>query len=324
MKAYVYTRYGGPEELALREVAKPVAGPGQVLVKVHAVGLNAADWRMLRADPFLVRFYSGLFRPTRHTILGTDVAGSVEAAGPGVSRVAPGDEVYGDLLGSGLGGLAEYAVAPERAVVPKPARLTLEEAAAVPLAGLTALVGLRDRAGLRPGQRVLVHGASGGVGTYAVQIAKALGAVVTAVCSAGKVELARSLGADEVIDYTREDFAAGGRRWDVIFAANGARSILDYRRALAPRGVYLMVGGAPRQLRQALLWGPLLSSRRGRRLGPLTFESRPEDLEALRELIDSGRVRPVIDRRYPFAETPEAFRYLEAGHAAGKVIVRVA
>jgi NADPH:quinone reductase-like Zn-dependent oxidoreductase len=324
MKAFVYTRYGSPDVLRLEERPAPRPGPGQVLIKVRAVALNAADWRLLRADPFLARFFAGLLAPKpRLRVLGADVAGTVEAVGPGVARLRPGDEVYGDLANHGFGGLAEYACPPERAVATKPPSLSFEEAAAVPLAGMTALQGLRDLARVEPGQKVLVHGASGGVGTYAVQVAKALGAEITAVCSTGKVELVRSLGAAHVIDYTREDFTRSGLRYDVIFAANGYRSIFDYRRSLAPRGRYVMAGGTWPQMRQAMLWGPLLSSRRGRRLAVLSARSTPEDLEALKDLVARGQLRPVIDRRFAFADTREAFRYLEAGHAAGKVVIRV-
>lgn len=324
MKAFVYTRYGPPDVLHLEEVPTPRPGPGQVRVRVHAVALNAADWRMLRADPFLARFFAGLLRPRLGMrVLGADVAGTVEAVGAGVARLRPGDEVFGDLAMYGFGGLAEHVCPPERAVVVKPAGLSFEEAAALPLAATTALQGLRDQAKVRPGEKVLVHGASGGVGAYAVQLAKALGAEVTAVCSTGKVDLARSLGADRVVDYTREDFARSGVRYDVVFAANGSRSIFDYRRALAPRGRYVMAGGTWPQMRQAMLWGPLLSSKAGQRLGVLSAKATPEDLEALKDLVARGKLRPVIDRRFAFAETPEAFRYLEAGHAAGKVVIRV-
>lgn len=320
MKAFVYREYGPPDVLRLEEIPEPVPGDGEVRIRVRAVALNAADWRLLRADPFLVRLFNGLLRP-RIRVLGADVAGVVEAVEQGVSRLRPGDEVFGDVAGHGFGGLAEQLRAPEEAFARKPPGLSFEEAASLPLAGMTALQGLRDAAGVRPGEKVLVHGASGGVGTYAVQIAKALGAEVTALCSTGKVDLARSLGADDVVDYTREDFAASGRRWDVILAANGSRSILDYRRALSPHGRYVMAGGSWPQMRQAMLWGPLLSSKGGRRLRLLSAKANLRDLEALRDLVESGKVKPVVDRRFRFAEVPEAFRYLEGGHAAGKVVV---
>lgn len=320
MKAFVFREYGPPDVLRLEELPVPAAGPGDVVVRVRAVALNAIDWRVLRADPFLARFFAGLLRP-RLNVLGADVAGTVEAVGGEVTRLRPGDEVYGDLSLHGLGGLAELVRAPERAFVRKPATLTFEEAAAVPLAGITALQGLRDQAQVRPGQRVLVHGASGGVGTFAVQIAKVLGAEVTAVCSAARADQARALGADHVIDYAREDFTRGGGRYDAILAVNGDRSILDYRRSLAPRGRYVMIGGSGRQLFQAMLWGRLLSSRGGRRLGAFSARATPEDLDALRDLVEAGKVRPVLDRRFAFADAPAAFRYLEAGHAAGKVVL---
>lgn len=320
VKAFVFREYGSPDVLRLEERPAPAPGPGDVVVRVRAVALNAIDWRVLRADPFLARFFAGLLRP-RLQVLGADVAGTVEAVGGAAARLRPGDEVYGDLSLHGLGGLAERVRAPERAFVRKPASLSFEEAAAVPLAGVTALQALRDRAEVRPGHRVLVHGASGGVGTFAVQIARALGAEVTAVCSAARAEQARALGAERVLDYAREDFARGGERYDAIVAVNGDRSILDYRRALAPRGRYVMIGGSGRQLFQAMLWGRLLSSRGGRRLEAFSARATPEDLDALRDLVEAGKVRPVLDRRFAFADTPDALRYLETGHASGKVTV---
>ncbi|MDH4134684.1 MAG: NAD(P)-dependent alcohol dehydrogenase, partial [Gammaproteobacteria bacterium] len=243
MKAIVYQSYGPSEVLHLKELAKPSPKDNEVLVRVHAASVNAADWRMMRADPFLVRLYSGLLKPTKVQTLGADIAGRVEAVGKDVRQFRPGDEVFGDVSASGFGGFAEYRCARESELVLKPAHVSFEEVAAVPLAALTALHGLRDAGQIRAGQKVLIHGASGGVGTFAVQLARHFGAEVTAVCSTGKVDLARSLGADHVIDYTQEDFAKGQERYDLILAVNGNRSIFEYKRALTPKGVYVMTGG---------------------------------------------------------------------------------
>lgn len=321
MKAMIYTEYGSPDVLQLKEVATPQPGQGEVLVKVHATGLNAADRYKLSGAPFIVRLIGDGLRQPKHPILGADVAGVVEAAGRGVTRFRPGDAVYGDLSGSGWGGLAEYVAAPEGVWALKPAGISFEQAAAVPMAAVTALQGLRDKGQIRAGQRVLVYGASGGVGTFAVQIAKALGAEVTAVCSSRNVETARALGADYVLDYTRENFAQNGRRYDLVLAVNGYWPIGDYQRALAPDGVYVMVGGTMKQIFQALLLGPLLSCRG--RVAAVTARPNSGALAAVGELLQAGQVRPVIDRCYPLAETAEAFRYLGREHARGKVIITV-
>lgn len=324
MKAVIYTEYGSPDVLHLKEVPKPTPADDEVLVKVHASSVNAADWRMMRADPFLVRLYAGLLKPTKFHTLGADIAGRVEAVGKNVRQFQPGDEVYGDVFASGFGGFAEYKCACESELVLKPSNLSFEEAAAVPLAALTALHGLRDMGQIQPGQQVLINGASGGVGTYAVQLAKYFGADVTAVCSTGKVELARSLGADHVIDYTREDFTRSGRQYDLILAVNGNRSIFDYKRALSPRGIYVMTGGNSAQLFQALLLGPWISIFGKQKMGALTSTPNQKDLLLMKELLESGKIKPVIDRRYPLSEIPEAIRYVEAGHAMGKVVIAVA
>jgi NADPH:quinone reductase-like Zn-dependent oxidoreductase len=324
MKAIVYTEYGSAEVLQLKEVGKPAPADDEVLVKTHASSVNAADWRMMRADPFLVRLYAGLLKPTRFQTLGADIAGRVEAVGKNVRQFQPGDEVYGDVFASGFGGFAEYKCARENELVLKPANLSFEEAAAVPLAALTALHGLRDMGQIQPGQQVLINGASGGVGTFAVQLAKYFGAEVTAVCSTDKVELARSLGADHVIDYTRVDFTRSGRQYDLILAVNGNRSIFDYRRALSPRGIYVMTGGNTAQLFQALLLGPWISMLGKQKMGALTSTPNQKDLLLIKELLESGKLKPVIDRRYPLSEVPEAIRYVEEGHAKGKVVITVA
>lgn len=321
MKAVVYDSYGPSEVLRLKDVAKPSPKDNEVLVRVHAASVNAADWRMMRADPFLVRLYAGLLRPTRFQTLGADIAGRVEAVGRKVHQFHPGDEVFGDVSASGFGGFAEYKCASERELVLKPAALSFVEAAAVPMAALTALQGLRKQGQLHPGQRVLIHGASGGVGTFAVQLAKYFGADVTAVCSTGKADLARSLGADHVIDYTQEDFTKSNRPYDLILGVNGNRSIFDYKRALTSTGAYVMVGGNTGQLFQALLLGPLISLVGRQKLGSLTSVPNQKDLLFIKELLETGRIKPVIDRRYPLSEVPEAVRYVEAGHATGKVVI---
>ncbi|MFO0582967.1 MAG: NAD(P)-dependent alcohol dehydrogenase [Anaeromyxobacter sp.] len=323
MKAITFERYGAPAEvLRLVEVPKPVPRGDEVLVAVRAASVNAADWRVVAARPFLARFHSGLLRPKRVTSPGADVAGVVEAVGPAVRRLKVGDAVFGDVFRSNLAGFAEYKCAREGELALKPASASFEEAAAIPLAGTTALHAVRDVGQVRPGERVLVMGASGGVGTYAVQLARHLGAEVTAVCSTGKAELARSLGAHHVVDYTREDALGGAARYDLILGVNGDRSILDYRRALAPRGRYAMVGGAGGQLFQALLFGGLLSLG-AKKMRVVSSQPVLEDLVHLAELFEAGKLRPVLDRRFPLAEAAEAIRLVEAGHVAGKVIVTV-
>jgi NADPH:quinone reductase-like Zn-dependent oxidoreductase len=283
--------------------------------------VNAADWHLLTADVFLVRLMGrGLLTP-KDKILGADIAGRVEAVGRNVKQFKPGDEVFGDIFGCGGGGFAEYACAREDALALKPASLTFEEAAAVPLAAVTALQGLRDKGKIQPGQKVLVNGASGGVGTFAVQIAKSLGAEVTAVCSTRNLDMVRSIGADRVIDYTKEDFTKSGQRYDLILAANGYHPILDYRRALSPKGVYVMSGGSWAQMFQAMLLGPWISMTGSKKMGALSAKANPKDLAFVKELLEAGKVKPVIDRRYPLSEVPEALRYLGEGHARGKIVI---
>ena len=321
MKAMMYKKYGAPDVLALKEIEKPSPKDIEVLVKVHAASLNAADWRLMRADPFLVRLHCGLLKP-KFRILGADIAGRVEAVGKDVSLFQPGDEVFGDVFASGFGGFAEYKCARESELVLKPCAISFDEAAAVPLAALTALHGLRDKGQIQPGQKVLINGASGGVGTFAVQLARYFGAEVTAVCSTGKMDMARSLGADHVIDYTQEDFTRSGKQYNLILAVNGCCSIFDYKRALTPRGIYVMAGGTTTQLFQALLLGPLLSMAGNKKMGALTSTPNRKDLLFMAELLKSGTIKPVIDRRYMLCELPEALRYLEQGHAKGKVVIR--
>lgn len=319
MKAIVYTKYGPPDMLQLAEVEKPMPKDGEVLIKIQAAATNAADWHFLRGDPFFLRFFAGLFKP-KNQILGVDIAGRVEAVGQNVTTFQAGDAVIGKLSG---GGFAEYACAPENMLVLKPTNLNFEEAAAVPLAAITALQGLRDIGQIESGQKVLINGASGGVGTFAIQIAKAFGAEVTAVCSTAKIDLARSLGADHVIDYTQEDFTQNGQQYDLILSANGNRPLSDYERALTPTGTYVMAGGSMSQMFQAILLGPIKSKSGGKTIRDFTAKPNKKDLVFVAKLLEAGKVTPVIDRCYPLGEVPEAIRYLEEGHAKGKVIITV-
>jgi len=320
MKAVVQRRYGPPEVLELRDIDQPVVGDAEVLVGVRAASVNPADWHVMRGRPFLVRLAGyGLRRP-KDPIRGTDVAGVVEAVGKNVMGLRPGDEVFGWCRGA----YAEYAPAAEDRLAPKPANLTFEQAAAVPLAATTALQGLRDTGKLRPGQTVLVIGASGGVGTFAVQIAKALGAEVTGVCGTRNVEMVRSIGADHVIDYTQEDVTGGGQRYDLVFQLAGTRSPSECRGALAPRGTLVLSSGDGRlsgidRIVKAMVSSPFVSQR----LVTWVANENRGDLLTLKELLEAGKVAPVIDRTYPLSETPEAVRYLEAGHTQGMVVITV-
>jgi len=317
MKAIVYTKYGSPDVLQLGEIEKPAPKDDQVLVSIHAASVNAYDWHMLRAKPFLVRLSgSGFLRP-KITVLGGDIAGRVEAVGGDVRRFQPGDEVFGTISR----GFAEYACPREKYLALKPANLTFDEAAAVPMAAITALQGLRDEGQIQSGQKVLINGASGGVGTFAVQIAKSFGAEVTAVCSTRNLDTARSIGADKVIDYTKEDFTKNGQRYDLILAANGHRSMRAYKRALGPKGTFVLTGGSMAQLFQAMLLGRWMSESGGRKMGFMMAKRSQEDLGYLKELLEAGKVKPVIDRRYPLSQVAEAVRYVEEGHAQGKVVI---
>jgi NADPH:quinone reductase-like Zn-dependent oxidoreductase len=320
VKAIVRETYGPPDVLHLEEVPLPTLRDGDVLVRVHAASANAGDWHLLRGTPLLFRLVAGLRTP-RFKIIGTDIAGRVEAVGRNVMQFRPGDEVFGELSRCGFGAYAEFAAAPETVLTLKPANLSFEEAATLPTAGCTALQGLR-KGRIQRGQRVLIHGASGGVETFAVQIAKSFGSEVTAVCSTRNMDRARSLGADHVIDYTKDDFATHDERYDVILATNGDRSIWDYRRALTAHGSYAMTGGSNRQLTDALLFGPLLSMGR-QKFGNVIMKPNHADLLLLKELCEAGKVRPVIDRRFPLSEVSSAVRYVEDGHARGKVVVTV-
>src|SRR5215203_1810182 len=323
MKAIFRDEYGSPDVLQLRDLDKPEIGDDEVLLRVHAAGVGRDVWHVMAGLPYPIRLAGHGLRGPKNPVIGSDVAGVVEAVGEDVSRLRPGDEVFG----IGEGSFAEYARAREDKLAPKPSNLSFEQAAAVPVTGLTALQAVRDHGRVAPEQEVLLIGASGGVGTYAVQIAKAFGAHITGVCSTAKVEMVRSIGADRVIDYTREDFAEGDQRYDVILDIGGNSSLSRLRRALASQGTLVIVGGEgggrwlgglDRQLRATML-SPFV----GQKLG--TFVSTPnhEDLLVLKELIESGKVTPVIDRTYPLAEVPDAIRYLEEGHARGKVVITV-
>jgi NADPH:quinone reductase-like Zn-dependent oxidoreductase len=323
MKAVVNTEYGSPTDvLQLKEVDKPAPREDcDVLVKVYAASVNAADIHLLKADPFIIRLMVGGLLKPKYKILGADIAGRVEAVGKNVSQFKPGDDVFGDISACGWGGFSEYVCVSEAALTLKPANISFEQAAAVPLAGVTALQGLRNQGQIRPGQKVLINGASGGVGTFAVQIAKSFGTEVTAVCSTRNVEMVRSIGADHVIDYTREDFTRNAKRYDLILAANGNHSISDYQRALSPRGIYVCTGGSMAQIFQGLLIGPWISKTGTRKMGSLTAGPNQNDLIYMKELLETGKVVPVIDGRYPLCETAAALRHVEEGHARGNVVI---
>ena len=318
MKAIVQDRYGSPDGLKLREIAKPFAGETQVLVRVRAASVNAADWHLMQRLPHLIGRMLGM--PSSR-VRGGDLAGQVEAVGRNVTRFTPGDEVFG----VGIGAFAEYATAFEDRLAPKPRNLTFEQAAAIPVAGCSALQGLRDKGQVQAGQSVLIYGAGGGVGTFAVQIAKWLGARVTAVTSTRNVDLMRSIGADQVIDYTREDFTQRGERYEVSFDIGANRSYADWQRVLAPSGK-LVLCGAPSGL-GAALWSlvkaRLLPRGRSQRIGFLA-RVRHDDLVVLKELVEAGKLSPVIDRQYPLSGIPDALRYLGTRQARGKVVISVA
>jgi NADPH:quinone reductase-like Zn-dependent oxidoreductase len=320
MKAVVYTRYGLPDVLRLTDVRTPVPRANEVLVKVHAVSLNASDWEGLRGKPAYSRIM-GPFRP-RHHILGSDIAGRVEVVGRDATLFQPGDDVFADILSS-MGGFAEYVCVPESALARVPAGMTYEEAAALPQAGAIALQGIRDKGHVQPGQKVLINGAGGGSGMYATQLAKLHGAEITAVDNAEKLEFMRSLGADHVIDYRREDFTRNGGTYDLVLDLAGHRSALAYNRSLTPGGRYLYVGGSVPTLLQVLLIGPLLGRASGKKIRLLVVRLGAQHLAPIVELCQAGKIATVIDRRYRLSEVPEALRYLGEGHAKGKVVVIV-
>ena len=319
MKAITYSEYGSPDVLKLTEVEKPTPKEREVLIRIRAASVNPLDWRLLRGKPVFTRLMIGGLRRPKITRPGVDVAGQVEAVGRSVTGFKPGDEVFGVCRGA----FAEYACAVDEKLALKPASISFEEAAAVPVAAISALQALRDKGGIRPGQKVLIEGASGGVGTFAIQIAKRFGADVTAVCSTGNVERARSLGADHVIDYTREDFTRSGQPYDLIIGANSHRPIFDYRRALGRNGTYVMIGGGWSQILQGMFLGPLLSWTGSRKMTFFMARIARKDLAFLGDLLVAGKLVPVIDRRYPLRDVAEGVRYLEDGHAKGKVVITV-
>ena len=315
MKAIVRHSYGSPE------VLKPAPKENQVLIKIHAASINSYDWRNMRASPFLVRTNGGLLKP-KDGRLGADIAGTVEAVGSRVTLFKPGDEVYGDVS---MGGYAEYVCASEKVLALKPANVSFEEAAATPMAALTALQGLRDKGQIQPGQKVLVNGASGGVGTFAVQIAKYFGAEVTGVCSTRNLKMARSIGADHVIDYTKEDFTKNGKQYDLIFDVAASQSVFAYKRVLAPKGKYVMAGfSTMSHLIHILLLGPRMA-KNGQEIGLMdTASVNNADLTFISGLLESRKVVPVIDKCYPLNETAQALRHYEEEHARGKIVIFVA
>jgi NADPH:quinone reductase-like Zn-dependent oxidoreductase len=324
MKAIICPKYGSPDVLQLREVVKPVPQEDEVLIQIHAASLNSRDLRMLRANPFFMRLMpGGLFRP-KNKILGADLAGRIEAIGSNVKQFKPGDEVFGFLpSATGRGTFAEFVCANEKTITLKPANLTFEQAAAVPEAAMTALQGLRDKGNIQPGQKVLIQGASGGVGTFAVQIAKSFGAEVTGVCSTRNLEMVRSIGADHVIDYKKEDFTKNGQQYDLILAVSGYHPISDYLKALKPEGTYVVAGGSMIQLFQAAGNKKRNSNTGGQITYVVSLVQSQKDLIFLKELIESGKVIPIIDGCYPLSKTPDAFRYFEKVHPKGKVVICV-
>lgn len=322
MKAVVCTKYGDSDVLLLKEVHKPVPKDEEVLVKIHASSVNYGNLVLLKGEPYLARLAFGLFKP-KYSIPGGDIAGVVESVGTGVKQFQPGDEVFGDLSAYGWGGFAEYVCVPEGALVLKPKNMTFEEAAAVPMAGVTALQALRNKGKIQPGQKVLIYGASGGVGTFAVQLAKSLGAEVTGVCSSRNVEILRLIGADHVIDYQKENFSQSQEKYDLILGVNGGQPLSVYKRALNPQGFFLHVGGSEEQLFQTMLQAPWTSIIGKKKVGNMLQRANKNDLIYLKKLLEAGSVKPVIDRTYTLSEITDAFNYFSEGHAQGKVVITV-
>jgi NADPH:quinone reductase-like Zn-dependent oxidoreductase len=320
MKAVIYEKYGSPDVLHLKEVAKPAPTDNELLVKILAVSINGSDREGLIGKPLYARF-GGLLKPGNQ-ILGSDIAGRVEAVGTNVKQFKPGDEVFGEIPGY-HGGFAEYISIPERTLARKPASLTFEQAAAIPQAGVIALQGIREKGNVRPGHKILINGAGGGAGTFAVQLAKLYGAEVTGVDNTDKLDFLRSLGADHVIDYTREDFTKNGKQYDLILDVIAHRSVFAYRQALKPDGIYFFVGGSIATLIQVLLLGPWIKRNSGRNIRLLAVPQNSKDLIAITELCETGKVVPIIDRKYSFNEIPEALRYVAEGRARGKVVITV-
>ncbi|KRE48917.1 NAD(P)-dependent alcohol dehydrogenase [Paenibacillus sp. Soil724D2] len=321
MKAIVYAKYGTTDVLKLKEVEKPTPKDNEVLIKVHAASVNSWDWDLLRGVPFMVRL-GGVLKP-KYNILGADVAGRVVAVGKDIKQLLPGDEVFGDISGCSWGGFAEFVCARENVLTLKPASMTFEEAAAIPQAAVLALQGLRDKGQIQKGQKVLINGAGGGVGAFAVQIAKSFGAEVIGVDSTMKLDMLRSIGADQVIDYTQVDFTKNGQRYDLILDVAGYRSIFNYKRALSPKGTYVMVGGSMSRIFQVMFLGPWISMIGGKKMGILIHKPNKNDQSFMKELLEAGKVVPVIDRRFPLSEVAEALQYLGDGHAKGKIVISV-
>jgi len=316
MKAIVYTKYGPPDVLKLKEANKPIPKDNEVLIKVHASSINDWDWNLMRGN---YQGRIGAFLKPKYKILGSDVAGQIESVGKNVTKFQPDDKVFGDLCGSSWGCFAEYVCASENTLVLKPASITFEEAGALPQAGILALQGVR-KGKIQKGQKVLINGAGGGAGSFAVQIAKSFGAEITGVDSTEKLDMMHLIGADHVIDYTKEDFTKNGQHYDFILDFAAHHSIFDYKRALSPKGIYAVVGGSSARVFQAMVMGPLISMTTGKKMG-LMLHKPNKDLDSLTKLIETGKVKPVIDKCYPLAETPEAFQYFGEGHAKGKVVI---
>lgn len=321
MKAIVYHRYGSPDVLALEEIANPIPKENEVLIKIHAVSINDWDWQLLQGIPFVNRIINGLTKPKR-TILGSDISGRIEAVGKNVTRFRVGDDVYGDLSGD-WGGFAEYVCAKENNLALKSPKMTFEQAAAIPQAAMLAVQGLIDTGNMRQGQKILINGAGGGVGTFGVQIAKQFGVEVTGVDSTGKLEMLRSIGFDHVIDYTKEDFTKSGKLYDLILDVKTNRSIFEYVRALTPNGMYATVGGSTSRLIQIAVLGPLISKIIKKNVSLVVLRQN-KDLLLMNDLFESGKVKPVIDGQYGLAETPAAMRHFGDGNHLGKVVITVA
>lgn len=319
MKAAVYDKYGPLEVLGVQDVSKPPIREDGVLVEIHSASVNYANPALIRGKPFMIRLMTGALLKPKYRIPGGDIAGRVVEVGQSVELFKPGDEVYGDLSSDGFGGFAEYVVAPERALWIKPANINFHEASAVPQAGLVALQGLR-KAGIKPGQKTLIVGASGGIGTFAIQLAKYFGTEVTGVCSTRNLELVLSLGADHVIDYTREDFSRSNQKYDIVLATAGYRSIFDYRKSLSPEGVYIMAGGSMSQVFQAMA-GPLIALGSKKIMRNLYHQVCQRDLDFMKKVIEAGKVKPVIDRVYTLDDIIEALGYYEKGRSRGKVVI---
>jgi len=322
MNAVVYTKYGSPDVLQLKEVEKPIPKDNEVLINVHAASINSWDWVMLTGRPLEYRLLSGILRPTKTKILGCDIAGRIEVVGRNITQFHPGDDVFGDLCEGFWGGFAEYVCARESELTLKPACMTYEEAAATPQAGLLALQGLCDQREIKPGQKILINGAGGGVGTFAIQMAKSFGAEVTGVDSTGKLDMMSSFGADHVIDYTQEDFTKNGKCYDLILDVKTDRSIFDYRRALSSNGIYVTVGGRTSRILQLVFLGSLISMTGSKKMA-LIMHKPNKNLNILCKLFESGKIKPVVDRCFPLTETAKAFQYYGEGHFKGKVVITV-